>query len=148
MDEAISPQKTRSTMNFDFTLDDSAIAVLRNRHEVGLKWIFDLVLDENDDPIPNKNTEFPGELECWRGTATVFAQGPVENDSAKIGFILHPPLEGARTFAELDIAVEKIVRAELSRAGIVAGETESRPRFSSEDFSLVVPVTIGTETVG
>jgi hypothetical protein len=126
----------------DFALNADALATLRNRREVGLSWVLDLAYDENGEPIKNDDLELPAEIECWNGTAGIYAQGPAHNDSARIGSVLLGQLEGARTFADLNTAVEKIIRAELTRAGITAGTTESRPHFADpSDVSFVVPVT-------
>ena len=127
----------------NFTLKDYALATLRNRSEVGLKWVFDMRLDEENTPVKNDELELPAELECWLGTATVYAQGPTFNDAAKIGSILLDEFGDAATFSELDVAAEKIVRAELTRVGAAAGVTESRPdAIDPSVTALVVPVTM------
>jgi hypothetical protein len=140
MDEAIAPQSLGAPM--DFALNADAIATLRNRNEVGLSWIADLIQNRDGDLIKNDELELPAELECWSGEVSIYAQGPTDNDAARIGTILLHQFEGARTFANIDTAVEKIIRAELTRAGIAAGPTESRPHFADpSDVSFVVPVT-------
>ena len=112
---------------------------------MGLRWIFDLLLDEDDKPRENDQMEFPAELECWWGIISVYAQGTTYNDSVKIGVISISDLEGASTFAELDILTEKLVRA-VSRQGITASNREFRqdPRDPNASV-LVVPVTMGAE---
>lgn len=55
-----------------------------------------------------------------------------------------PDLEGAESWAEMDVLAEKIIRAELSMAGIAAGATESRQHpLDSNESIRVVPVTMG-----
>lgn len=126
-----------------FILDETSIATLWNRHKVGVRWDFDMISDEDDNPIKNEDWDFTGELECWRGTATVYAQGPTFNDWSPIGSVLHAQLEGATTLAELDVTMEKLVRDELVRLGITAGATMSEPHEWDEDRAVItVPVTM------
>ena len=127
----------------NFTLNDNSLVTLRNRHDVGLTWVFDMGLDEDGELIKNEELELPTGLDGWLGTATVYAQGPTSNDAAKIGSILLGEFGDAATFAELDVAAEKIVRAELTHAGVTARVTESRQdAIDPSGTTLVVPVTM------
>ena len=127
----------------NFTLKEINLDILRNRLEVGLRWSCDQNRDEEGFPVENSELELPAELRCWDGTADVYAQGPVGDDSVRVGIIPLSQLEGAETFAELDIAAEKIVRAELARLNIVAGTTEFWPSQWDDSTTPVVPVTMG-----
>lgn len=125
-------------------LREGSLTTLRNRHEMGLRWVFDLYLDKDGEPTKYAQRELPVELECWWGVVSVYAQGTDYNDSVKIGVMAISDLEGAETWAEMDVLTEKIIRAELSLAGIPAGATESRQHPLDPSGSIrVVPVTMG-----
>ena len=44
---------------------ERSLITLRNRREVGLRWVFDLYLDKGGEPTKQAQRELPVELECW-----------------------------------------------------------------------------------
>ena len=140
----MNTRNTTADDNSSNYLREGSLTTLRNRREVGLRWVFDLYLDKDGKPTKYAQRELPVELECWWGIVSVYAQGAEYSDSVKIGVMTRPDFEGAESWAEMDVLAEKIIRAELAVAGIAAGVTESRqhPLDPSESI-CVVPVSMG-----
>ena len=105
-----------------FELRESDVATIRNRHEIGISWNFKLLRDEDGEPTTNE-WELPEGIANWSRMTDVYAQGPTEGDWAWVGGIEYTQMEEATTFEELDIAAERIVRAEMARSGFEMGET-------------------------
>lgn len=112
----------------DFELRPDSIATLKNRLQVGVTWSFKSNLDEDGEPVLYEDEGWdeekpPEALAYWNKVTNVYAQGPMSNDWAPIGFIDSDQMAGATTYPELHAAAEAVVRDELERVGFSTGPT-------------------------